>query len=398
MTTRRSSPDLGPNLETALSTFPFSERDWESDARAIEARLSESLRGSTEGSLLTAPLPIEPGEGTLPSATATPVTNSGVRTQSLTELARRSVEKRQQGERDLLRETLAIAARQRPVGTEVRVLGNTTPAAAPPPAASNSASGAATRGASGVARQTTDGRERQWAKLALGLPVLALAAAAVLWLRQATPVSSRPQQLPVAVAESASKSEQVNAAPVVTNAAPARGVDPLTLPRELASEAAAPVGVGEAAQAKVAAAGATAVPAARAAAPAKPNSDNLTPQEERAAPLARTAPSAEKSLPADPALRPADSGGDLPVKPSSGAVQAALGAVMGGARRCIAGNDSPSSAVVVFGSDGRVRDVSVTGPAAGTSSGTCIQAALSRARVQPFATTNFSVSATIRPD
>ena len=111
MTTRRSSPDLGPNLETALSAFPFPERDWDSDARAVEARLSESLRGSTEGSLLTAPLPIEPGEGTLPSATATPVTNSGVRTQSLTELARRSVEKRQQGERDLLRETLAIAAR-----------------------------------------------------------------------------------------------------------------------------------------------------------------------------------------------------------------------------------------------------------------------------------------------
>jgi hypothetical protein len=88
----------------------------------------------------------------------------------------------------------------------------------------------------------------------------------------------------------------------------------------------------------------------------------------------------------------------MPAKPSSGAVQAALGAVMSGARHCVAGDDTPSSAVVVFGSDGRVQRVNVSGSAAGKSSAACIEAQLSRARVQPFAAANFSVSATVRPE
>lgn len=86
------------------------------------------------------------------------------------------------------------------------------------------------------------------------------------------------------------------------------------------------------------------------------------------------------------------------MKPSSGAVQAALGAVMSGARHCVAGDDAPSSAVVRFGSDGRVQGVVVSGPAAGKASGACIEAQLTRARVQPFAASNFSVNATLRPD
>ncbi|HEX3853495.1 MAG TPA: hypothetical protein VHW01_21165, partial [Polyangiaceae bacterium] len=72
--------------------------------------------------------------------------------------------------------------------------------------------------------------------------------------------------------------------------------------------------------------------------------------------------------------------------------------VMSGARHCVAGEDAASSAVVVFSSDGHVQSVSVSGPAAGQPSGACIQAQLSRARVQPFAAASFSVSATVRPD
>jgi len=107
----------------------------------------------------------------------------------------------------------------------------------------------------------------------------------------------------------------------------------------------------------------------------------------------------DNSLPPDPGLRPADSrGGELPAKPTTGAVQAALGSVMSGARHCVAGDDTPSSAVVVFGSDGRVQQVTVSGAAAGKSSAACIEAQLSRARVQPFAAANFSVSATVRPE
>src|SRR5438105_1740091 len=115
MSERRSSADLGPNLEAALAGFPFPERDWEKDAAALEAKLSQTERGSTDAALLAAPLPSEPGEPTLAaSATATPLTHSGVRTQSLAEMARRSVENKQAAERAMARESLALAAQQRP--------------------------------------------------------------------------------------------------------------------------------------------------------------------------------------------------------------------------------------------------------------------------------------------
>ena len=112
MNDRRSSSDLGSNAEALLSAFPFPERDWERDARAIEARLADAVGGSTDGSLLAPPLPGETGEPSSVSATATPVTNSGVRTQSLADMARRSVERKQANERQLARESLALAAAQ----------------------------------------------------------------------------------------------------------------------------------------------------------------------------------------------------------------------------------------------------------------------------------------------
>jgi hypothetical protein len=71
--------------------------------------------------------------------------------------------------------------------------------------------------------------------------------------------------------------------------------------------------------------------------------------------------------------------------------------VLGGARACVAGQDAPSSATVTFGSDGRVQSVGVSGPAAGTPAEACIKAALSKARVQPFARPSFTVSTPVRP-
>ena len=156
-----------------------------------------------------------------------------------------------------------------------------------------------------------------------------------------------------------------------------RGVDPNSLPGE-------------------ATAAAESTPAKIAAAPGKAGASKVVLKDDR---TAATPAGVAQSLPPDPALRPADSrGGDLPAKPSTGAVQAALGSVMNGARHCVAGDDRPSSAVVVFGSDGRVQHVTVSGAAAGKSSASCIEAQLSRARVQPFAAANFSVSATVRPE
>ncbi|MEI9939336.1 MAG: hypothetical protein WDO69_19110 [Pseudomonadota bacterium] len=372
MNDRRSSSDLGSSAEAALSAFPFPERDWESDARAVEARLGDSVRGSTDASLLAAPLPSEPDEPSSVSATATPLTNSGVRTQTLTELARRSVEKEQANVRQMARESLAIAAQQRQ-----------RPAPSDPPAAPASVNPIAPVGVPRVSGLVV--KSDPWAKVALALPILGLAAAALFWLRrpEPAPLLTNPIAPAAASAPHAPTAVAENRPPLAQDTP--HGVDPNSLPGEVTA-ATDPLPAKGATASSAALAGTT---------PAKGAPSKITPKGTQAAPAEPT----DKSLPPDPELRPADSrGGELPAKPSTGAVQAALGSVLSGARHCVAGDDAPSSAVVVFGSDGRVQHVTVSGSAAGKSAATCIEAQLSRARVQPFASSNFSVNATVRPE
>jgi len=87
----------------------------------------------------------------------------------------------------------------------------------------------------------------------------------------------------------------------------------------------------------------------------------------------------------------------LPTEPSLGAVQGAIGAVMMGARSCLAGQDTGSKATIVFGSDGRAKSVTVGAPAAGGPAETCVRSALMAARVPPFSEPTFSASLTVRP-
>lgn len=395
MSERRSSADLGANAEALLGAFPIPERDWESDARAIEARLSKS--GPLDERLFAAPLPAEPGEPHSGSATATPLTHSGIRTQSLTELARRSVEKKRAEEREMARASFAIAATEKPSANDLRAPTqaladrNSAGLRPPTPPVRN------TEQESAPARPPQRTGSSTWPKLVLATPLFALAAAALLWLRRpAAPLSVANDAVPTASTSEATQSQAV--APVVkhvpgaSNSEPSapHGIDPNTLPEE------AEATLAEATHAKVG--GVSSPPVAGNAPSSAAGRAALHGQRPLVAgpePLK----SAENSLPPDPALRPADSsGGELPAKPSSGAVQAALGAVLSGARHCVAGDDGPSSAVVRFGSDGRVQSVTVSGPATGKASGACIQAQLTKARVQPFAASNFSVSATIRPD
>ena len=393
MSERRSSADLGPNLEAALSNFPFPERDWEKDASAVDAKLSTSLLGGTDAALLAAPLPSEPGEpSAAPSATATPLTHSGVRTQSLAEMARRSVLNKQAAEREMARESLALAAQQRPAAPAEPP----SAASAPRPVAAAPSAAVSTRPAAASARPAA---VSPWPKLAAAAGVIAFAAGVLFWLRQpGAPVPLVSTVLPTATPTSQARPSAVDAPGAVPTAslqlAPS-GVDPNSLPGESATKPA------EAAHEKPSAAAARAPSAGAASSGPRAEKIVLEDEPEKPAPAA-AAPvekTVEKALPPDPALRPADStGGAVPAKPSTGAVQAALGAVMSGARHCVAGEDAASSAVVVFSSDGHVQSVSVNGPAAGQSSGACIQAQLSRARVQPFAAASFSVSATVRPD
>ncbi|HEY1535607.1 MAG TPA: hypothetical protein VGF76_16410 [Polyangiaceae bacterium] len=381
MSDRRSSADLGPNLEAVLSGFPCPERDWERDAVAVEAGLSKAQLGSTDAALLAAPLPSEPGEPTVvaPSATTTPLTHSGVRTQSLADMARRSVENKQAAEREMARASLALAAQQRP---------------AVPPSSASAPKPVAAAPMSALPKATPAG---PWPKLVAAAGVMALAAGVLFWLKQPTPpVPLVSTVVPTATSEAKPSSVAApGAVPTAVAQFVPNGVDPNSLPGESATKTPEPAPEKpSAAAARASAAG---------AASSRPSAEKIVLEDEPVStPPAAAAPvekPVEKALPPDPALRPADStGGAVPAKPSTGAVQAALGAVMSGARHCVAGDDAPSSAVVVFASDGRVQSVSVSGPASGQASGACIQAQLGRARVQPFAAASFSVSATVRPD
>jgi hypothetical protein len=332
------------------------------------------------------------------AATTTPLDNSGVRPQSLAEMARRSVENKQAAERAMARESLALAAEQRPNAEDLlarrEAIGSKAASAAAPVAASAARAPAAVGPA-----QARAGAGSPWPRFGAAAAVVALAAGLLIWLRQPPPPIPLVAATPALVAPAATSQAKPSSAsaratePSAVAELTPNGVDPNSLPES-------PTPAVEGAHEKPAAVAARAA-SAPSAAPASAEKIVLEDEPERA-PTAAAAPvekPVEKALPPDPALRPADStSGALPSKPSTGAVQAALGAVMSGARRCVAGDDAPSSAVVVFGSDGHVQSVSVNGPASGQASGACIQAQLGRARVQPFAASSFSVSATVRPE
>ena len=169
-----------------------------------------------------------------------------------------------------------------------------------------------------------------------------------------------------------------------------RGVALDELAGEAPSKAAAPAAPG----ATVAGGVALGAPAASAS-PSPVRAERVVLEEEAPA----TGPAKPAPTPASAPLRPAElnreSGtGD---RPSAGAAQAAVGSVLGAARSCIAGHPKPSSATLVFGSSGEVTSVSVGGPAAGTPASGCIESALKKARVQPFAAPTFSLAVTVRP-
>jgi hypothetical protein len=108
------------------------------------------------------------------------------------------------------------------------------------------------------------------------------------------------------------------------------------------------------------------------------------------------APSAPVRPPpqADTTTNAANAG--VPLKPSQGAVNGALGIALPAARACLEPDSPISRATITFRSDGTVSDVVVEDWAAGKPVEGCIRAALRRAVVPPFAQPTYSVPATIR--
>jgi hypothetical protein len=118
-------------------------------------------------------------------------------------------------------------------------------------------------------------------------------------------------------------------------------------------------------------------------------------QEEMARAAGPIQKSSEAAAPEPAANTPRNQ--NIPEQPSQGSVQAAIGAVSGGAKACVAGADDVSRASVTFSSQGNVTSVSVSGWAAAHGKSACIQAALKGAKVGQFSKPSFVVSVPIRP-
>jgi hypothetical protein len=93
----------------------------------------------------------------------------------------------------------------------------------------------------------------------------------------------------------------------------------------------------------------------------------------------------------------ADTAAGLPAKPSLGAVQGAVGAVMPATRYCLGPDDPVAQATITFQSDGSAQTVAVSGSAAGQPAEACIRSRLMGARVAPFSNPTFTWTVTVRP-
>jgi hypothetical protein len=319
-------------------------------------------------------------------------------------MARKSVQKGEDDNAKLAKELLAATAQSRRPSAEmverVRAAGRPAATSTPLPSSepSERTSGVVARTeAAAAATAATPAPSKTHPGVIIGIVggALALAACVALFLKSAQP------ETPTSAALAAEKAADAPvAAAKVAPPAPAANPanDGVVSPEAMAAapQAVAP-GAAKAGGAKAvlggAAAPAPALGAKAASAPgaaAKPDAvvledDPEPPKARAAAPKAEAAP--------EPPLKPAEgSASSVPLNPSGGAVSTALGSVRGSAQACLAGQTEPVTAVVTFGADGHVLRVSAAGP-----SGPCIQAALSKAHIAPFAKESFTASTTIRP-
>jgi hypothetical protein len=371
---------LPDEVERLLEAWPADDRPddfWEQLAQTTEARFGLTPLGSTPELLLAAPLPATAeelaGSELAAAAEVAPVPADATPVGSLTELARARVAERQQEAKQSAGASLALAAQLR------RELPRASDPAREPPKDSKPSVPPPPRESAPPSRQARgrDSRSNPLPWLGGALAVLAAAAAVFVLIGRPSRVEPAVAEQPPASVADPSPLAVAPAAPAPQKAAePTRGISPEQLPTaEPRARAPERVAAAPASKKLRAAAG----PSPGEPAPAAP-------------PPATTA----DELPPNPKLKLADDE-ERPSRPSTGAVISAVGTVMGGARACVAGHQAPSRAALVFGSDGRVQSVAVTGPAAGTPAEACIKAALSGARVQPFAEDTFSIAVPVRP-
>jgi pyruvate dehydrogenase E2 component (dihydrolipoamide acetyltransferase) len=412
---------LQRGADDLLRDFPISEPDFEAQAKAIEARLKGDVKdpgallppsaGISVDDLLKAPeLAAEPGENAPPASavstvrTADPPKVAEPPKSNFAEMARKSLQKGEDDAAQAAKELLAATAHSRRPSAEmverVRAAGRPSATTTPLPASEGGAeeaqrtSGVVARAAApGTAAAAAPAPINRGTVIGIAGVALAIAACVALFIK-----SSESESSAVAAPAAEKASQPAAAAPAQpvapTQAQPSEGVmspealaaAPEAAAREVAKGAAPKAGLGAG---PVAAAPGKPAPVS---ASAKPETVVLEddPAPSKAPPAAEA--KAEPAQP-EPQLKPAQgSSGNVPLTPSAGAVSTALSSVRGGAQACLAGQTEPVTATVVFAADGHVLSVRAGGP-----SGPCIQAALSKARITPFAKESFSATTTIRP-
>jgi hypothetical protein len=383
---------LPARAEALLSELPLFEPDFDAQFAAIQAALARAPEpGDAALDVLAVP--------DLAAVTGEPGPSSSVRASSgsLAELARRSVSKSEADTHGVLQELRVSTAHYRRPDQQmverVRAAGKSATQTPLPGEEEEAprASGVALRAKPDDAHTPPaqrSARSRQWALAAGG--ALALAAGAALLLRGGESTTFAPVAPAPEVEQPLSAAQRDEPQHASLPQAPANAQGELAVSPESLAEAPAPARTPRApAGGAQAARPRTAVAQGPARAPSGASSIVL--DEERSVPPApNTSPEAAVD---EPPLAPAHATtADMPLQPSAGAVSAALGGVRPRAQACLAGHSGAATAVVTFASNGTVARVSATGPAAA-----CIQEALSKARIQPFARDTFSATTTIRP-
>jgi hypothetical protein len=379
--------DTGPTISVAAESADELEDGWANKPEATSASPEEPVEVEATS---------EPSAARAPEAPREAV--------SLADLARATMARRGSAEAaNIAKESLAMASQSRvrdQISQRAQAASSVAPPArsVPPPARSVPPPAPSARRSTAPPPNAQGGDVLRGPWIGVAIAGIGLAAAFALVL------SGRNNLAPAVVIETAQHKVAEPTPPAPPSPAkietpPAAEAEPLPAPRAALDATALPSlppGSAPRADAKPAPAGAKAAASPTPAPGAgKVVAEKIVLEEEgKAAPKA--APSAPR--PADSKLRPAElSSNNMTERPSAGAAQAAVGSVLGAARSCVAGHPQPSSAQLIFTSDGQVQSVAVAGPAAGTPAAGCIESALKKARVQPFAAPSFSLGVTIRP-
>ncbi|HEY8087650.1 MAG TPA: hypothetical protein VIF09_07395 [Polyangiaceae bacterium] len=445
MTEPKAPSGKPERVDALLASWPAPTRpgvEWDEAAELVVARITDdddagsaAFSAVSDEDLLSAPLPPEPGEvqssapigrasegagmsttsrerdrnalrdlAKMANMTAPPSSSAGSSGPVSSTVPAGHATKEDSGVINLA----ALAASEGEAQASSKASGVSSAAAAGPTLRSAAEPSRAQEAAPSTAREPAREPRRQspWVTVG-GMVAAAAVAAGVFFGLQRTQRGEAPGML-AAVPSSPAQATATALpaavpAPLATIAPADRGVDPSTLPAAGMGTALAPhVGVPSSPKPGGAAGPApapTTEPALVAAVPpASPapsgSAQNLQSLMQQAAgvtssPTAATATADTPDLPAP---------GSVPLRPSLGAIQGALGAALPSARSCLGPDDPISRATITFASDGSVQNVSISGGAAGKPAEACIRSALSRARVSPFAQPTFTASTTVRPN